>query len=71
MTNSENHDLGAIFKDREKLLNAIKESVQNAVRTRKMLGLSVSTWRDGKVVIVPPEEINVPPSDSPPQLPIF
>jgi hypothetical protein len=35
------------------------EAVRQELLKRKKLGLSASTWRDGKVVIVPPEEIPV------------
>ena len=35
-------------------------AVNDALRTHKRLGNSIATWKDGKVVIVPPEEIVIP-----------
>lgn len=37
--------------------SAISRGIREAVLNRARLGLSVSTWRDGKVVILSPEEI--------------
>jgi hypothetical protein len=37
----------------------INEGVQRALRVHKALGHSVVGWEDGKVVIIPPEEIEV------------
>jgi len=35
-------------------------AVNNALRMHKRLGNPIATWIDGKVVIVPPEEIVIP-----------
>ncbi len=35
-------------------------AVYDALRTHKRLGNSIATWKDGRVVIVPPEEIVIP-----------
>ena len=40
------------------------QAVNDALRMHKRLGNPIAVWRDGKVVILPPEEINVPPDDS-------
>jgi hypothetical protein len=44
---------------------AIERILQAAVREtlsmHKRLGNSIAVWKDGKVVIVPPEEIVIPP----------
>lgn len=44
---------------------AIERILQAAVRetlaTHKRLGNSIAVWKDGKVVIVPPEEIVISP----------
>ena len=37
--------------------NAITEAVARAIEEHRRLGHSIAIWRDGKVVIVPPEEI--------------
>jgi hypothetical protein len=39
---------------------AMQKAARQAVRRHKLLGESIAVWRDGKVVIVPPEEIEVP-----------
>lgn len=39
---------------------AMKRGVRDALRRHKLLGESIAVSRDGKVVIVPPEEIVVP-----------
>jgi capsid protein len=36
-----------------------RRAVHNELIKRKKLGLSISSWRDGKVIIIPPEEIPV------------
>jgi hypothetical protein len=48
-----------ILGDRAKIQKALREAVQDAVRTHKLLGQPIVIWRDGKVVWVPPEEIEV------------
>ena len=37
----------------------VRRAVRNAVLEHKRAGRSIAVWRDGKVVIVPPEEIEV------------
>jgi hypothetical protein len=41
-------------KDIEKIL---QRAVNHALLMHKQLGNPIATWQDGKVVIVPPEEI--------------
>jgi hypothetical protein len=41
-------------KDIEKILQL---AVDHALLTHRRLGNPIATWKDGKVVIVPPEEI--------------
>ena len=36
----------------------LQTAVNHAVLTHKRLGNPIATWRDGKVVIIPPEEIS-------------
>ena len=45
---------------------AMKQSVRHALLTHKRAGNPVASWRDGKVVIIPAEEIVVEetPADS-------
>jgi hypothetical protein len=39
---------------------AFKTGVAKAIAEHKRAGHSIAVWKDGKVVIVPPEEIRVP-----------
>jgi hypothetical protein len=38
---------------------ALRRAVREALLRHKKLGNPIAVWRDGKVVIVPPEEIPV------------
>ena len=51
-----------IFDDEAEVLRRFQVAVREALLDHKRAGNSVAIWRDGKVVIVPPEEIDV--SDS-------
>lgn len=44
-----------LFQDR--MLDAIGDAVEEAIRDHKRAGNSIAEWRDGRVVLVPPEEI--------------
>ncbi|HZS09263.1 MAG TPA: hypothetical protein VFD58_30800 [Blastocatellia bacterium] len=44
----------------EEIEEIFRQAVRNALWKHKRLGQSVAAWRDGKVVIIPPEEIPVP-----------
>jgi hypothetical protein len=59
-----NQTIPEILKDRARIQKALTEAVQEAVRTHKLLGQSIVVWRDGKVVIIPPEEIELPEQPS-------
>lgn len=50
-------------KDIERVL---QRAVKHALLMHKRLGNPIATWKDGKVVIVPPEEIIIPPDASEP-----
>jgi hypothetical protein len=39
---------------------ALKEAVAEAIAEHKRRGNPIALWRDGKVVVIPPEEIVVP-----------
>ncbi|HMJ25099.1 MAG TPA: hypothetical protein VK475_04700 [Pyrinomonadaceae bacterium] len=38
----------------------LQRAVRHALLMHKRLGNPIATWKDGKVVIVPPEEIIIP-----------
>lgn len=48
------------FEDDAQVDRAMRRAVAEALREHKRKGHSVVIWRDGKVVILPPEEIVVP-----------
>jgi hypothetical protein len=53
-------DIADIFATPGLVEAAMNKGVRDALRRHKLLGESIAVWRDGKVVIVPPEEIEVP-----------
>ena len=57
-------DLAEVFDDTREVTRRMGRAVREAVLEHKRAGNSIAVWRDGKVVIVPPEEIfwdNTPP----------
>jgi len=56
---------GVIFEDqlenREKFDKALRRAVRAALLDHKQAGNTVVTWQDGKVVLVAPEDIVIPP----------
>ena len=70
MDKSSSEKIDAFFSDNERLTKAMGRAVQDALRVHKALGHSVVSWEDGKVVIIPPEEIQLEePADGPIKLP--
>jgi hypothetical protein len=49
-----------LFRERTEIINAMKRAVQVALWKHKRLGNPIAVWRDGRVVWIPPEEIDVP-----------
>jgi len=45
------------FSDTDLLTSLIQQAGREAVLDHKRTGVTVSTWRDGKVVIIQPEDI--------------
>ncbi len=45
--------------DPDEVVEAIEEGRRRALLIHKQLGQSVAIWEDGKVVIIPPEEIDL------------
>ncbi|GEM_PF-1060718 len=57
MNNAQREMLVKRLADHEQMDKAISEAVQQALRHHKEIGNSIAVWRDGRVVIVPAEEI--------------
>jgi len=50
-----------LFIDHGKSIEKVlQRAVNHALMMHKRLGNPIATWKDGKVVIVPPEEIVIP-----------
>ncbi len=52
-----------IFADGTLIDQALKKAGQQAILRHKQAGNPIATWRDGKVVWIPPEEIVVDEED--------
>ncbi len=48
-------------EDLPRILAALTSAVQEALARHKRAGHSVAVWQDGRVVLVPPEEIPAAP----------
>ena len=59
MRNGAEKSIPELMRDNDLLLEAMGRAVQKTVREHKLLGLPIVIWRDGKVVWVPPEEIEL------------
>ena len=58
-------DVGAILET-DLPGRAMRKAVREAVLRHKLLGHPIAVSRDGKVVWIPPEEIEIPPSEEDP-----
>jgi hypothetical protein len=52
-----------IMLDTDLVERALREAVTQAVIRHKRLGTPIVVWRDGKVVWIPAEEIEIPGAD--------
>jgi hypothetical protein len=72
MSNKDNREQYSVFTDPAELTRRFRVAVREALRDHKLAGNPIAVWRNGKVVIVPPEEItwsddeygNAPPEKS-------
>jgi hypothetical protein len=46
-----------LFAEGDAIDRALRRAVQEALRRHKLLGQSVAVWKDGRPVVLPPEEI--------------
>jgi hypothetical protein len=49
------------FEQAEAIEQVLQAAVQQALAVHKKLGHRIVVWKDGKVVIVPPDEIVISP----------
>ena len=52
-------DIDQIFRERTPIDQALAKARREAVRQHKLTGQPLVTWRDGKVVLVPPDQVTV------------
>ena len=57
-------DIQALFADGKEIDAALAEAARNAMIMHKRMGYPAVSWENGRVVLVPPEEIvvNEPPA---------
>ena len=48
------------FQDNNLVTAAIQKGVRDALIKHKALGVAIAVWRDGKTVLIPPEDIKIP-----------
>lgn len=65
MSREDVKDIGAILES-DSPGRAMRKAVREAVLRHKLLGQPIAVSRDGKVVWIPPDEIEVPPADEDP-----
>ncbi len=51
--------LGATPAAKNSLNRILGDAIRDALEVHKKMGNPIAVWRDGQVVIVPPEEIDV------------
>jgi uncharacterized sporulation protein YeaH/YhbH (DUF444 family) len=62
--NINDREFSKLLEDRDRMLRLVRTAVRNAVLEHKRAGNPVAGWENGKVVIVPPEDIDLPEGES-------
>ena len=57
-------DVRAIMLETDLVEKALREAVTEALIRHKRLGTPIVVWRDGEVVWIPAEEIQIPGADT-------
>ena len=68
MGSSEKNNIDALFDNPESIVDAVADAARRAVLEHKRLGNPIAEWRDGHVVLTPPEEIEIDESSVRPKL---
>lgn len=58
MANEANRDIGRLFRERKRIDEALNAAVREAVRQHRQQGQPLVVWRDGRTLLVEPEEID-------------
>jgi hypothetical protein len=59
MTEQE-REVAEIMADAKRVEAAVQEAVREALIFHKSIGNSIAEWRDGRIVLIPAEEIEIP-----------
>ena len=59
MSVAEKKTIDELFRDGKEIDTALRNAVQQALLQHKQAGNPVAEWRDGKVVLIKPEDIVV------------
>jgi len=59
MSETNDKDIDAIFAEGTLIDKAIKKAINRAVWEHKQLGNPVAAWKDGKVVWIAPEDLDI------------
>ena len=51
------------MRDDQLIERAIRRGVREALKQHKQAGNPIAAWRDGKVVWIAPEDIEIPPEE--------
>lgn len=57
-------DIAELFREGTAIDEAVKKAAAQALRMHKLMGNPVAEWRDGKVVWVQPDDIQIPDEPS-------
>lgn len=56
-------DISQLFEDGVEIDRALRRAVRDALRDHKAAGNPVAVWQGGRVVWIPPEELQIPPEE--------
>jgi len=59
MSETPSQPIARIFRDGKLIDQALAKARREAVRQHKLTGLPLVTWRDGKIVLVPPDQVDL------------
>lgn len=60
MNRTEAHDVGRILRDGDAIDRAIVATRRRVILRHRQMGVALAIWRDGRVVEVPPESVELP-----------
>jgi hypothetical protein len=60
MQDADKKDIDKLFADREGITRALTKAVRQALLQHKRAGNPVATWKEGKVVWIEADEIEIP-----------